>query len=342
MRAAIFHEFGGPDVIRVVDDFPDPEPGPGEVRVAVRATSLNYLDLWVRRGLPVETTMPHVGGADVAGVVESVGAGVSPELRGLRVVVDPSLDYDWFDGTSRGPGFRVRRLRLIGEHTDGALAELACVPAANLLEVPPEVAWEDVAAVGLVAVTAWRGLVGRGRLRPGERVLVTGASGGVSTMAVQIAGMAGATVHALTSGAANVAKVRSLGAHHVYDRLAGDWVRRLKGDTGGRGVDVVLDSVGEALWESNLRSLAVGGRLVSYGATTGAGATTEIRHLFWKQLSILGTTMGTPAEFREVMGLVFQGRLRPVVHEVLPLEEVARGHEMLEKGEVFGKLVVVP
>ncbi|HZD04595.1 MAG TPA: alcohol dehydrogenase catalytic domain-containing protein, partial [Longimicrobiales bacterium] len=149
MRAAIFHEYGGPEVVHV-GEMPDPEPAPGEVRIAVRASAMNHLDLWVRRGLPVETTMPHIGGADIAGVVEAIGAGVPAELSGLRVVVDPSLDYDTFDGTSRGPGFPSRSLRLIGEHTDGGFAQYACVPAANLLQVPDGVAWGDAAAAALV------------------------------------------------------------------------------------------------------------------------------------------------------------------------------------------------
>jgi NADPH:quinone reductase-like Zn-dependent oxidoreductase len=204
------------------------------------------------------------------------------------------------------------------------------------------VRFEDAAAAALVTVTAWHGLIVRGGLRAGERVLVTGASGGVGSMAVQVAALAGATVYAITSGEANVERVRKLGAQHVLDRAAGDWVKPLKETSQGRGVDVAFDSVGEAVWEAVLRSLAVRGRLVSYGATTGARGVTEIRHLFWKQLSILGSTMGSPADFRRAMGLVFEGRLRPIVHEVLPLEQARRAHELLEAGHVFGKLVLVP
>ncbi len=341
MRAALFHEFGGPEVLRV-EDVPTPEPGPGEVRLAVRAAAFNHLDLWVRRRLPIETTMPHIGGADVAGVVDAVGPGVETSAVGARVAVDPALDYEWYERRPRGEAFDDPPMRLLGEHTNGGFAEYAIVPARNLLQLPDGVSFETAAAAGLVAVTAWRGLMARGGLRAGEDVLVTGASGGVGTMAVQIAALAGARVHAVTSGPDNVARVEALGAHHAYDRTAGDWVRPLKERTGGRGVDVALDSVGAALWESVLRSLAVRGRLVSYGATTGANGTTEIRHLFWKQLSILGTTMGTPAEYRTVMQLVFQGHLKPVVHQVLSLDEVRAGHELLEAGDVFGKLVVKP
>jgi NADPH:quinone reductase-like Zn-dependent oxidoreductase len=339
MRAAVFAEHGGPEVVRI-EDVPVPEPGPGEVRLRVRAASLNHLDLWVRRGLPVETTMPHIGGADVAGEVQAVGPGVDPSWLGARVVADPALDYDWYErGTRSGDG---RRFRLLGEHTQGSLAELCVVPASNLVRLPAGFSYETAAAAGLVSVTAWHALVTRGALQAGETVLITGASGGVATMAIQIAGLLGARVLAVTSGSENVARVRALGAAVVYDRLKVDYARAVWSETRKRGVDVVLDSVGQALWTSNMRALAVRGRLVSYGATTGSKAETDLAQLFWKQLSILGTTMGSPDEFRTVMGLVFEEKLRPVIHEVLPLDQARRAHELLERGEVFGKLVLIP
>lgn len=340
MKAAIVSAHGGPEVVRIAD-VSEPQPGPGEARVAVKASSLNHLDLWVRRGLPHGPPLPHIGGSDVAGVVDAVGAGVDRALAGTRVVVDPSLDYDWYEGRE-GEGTAERPFRLIGEHTNGGLAEKVVVPAANLLELPDAVPFETAAAAALVFVTAWRGLITRGGLRAGERVLVTGASGGVGTAALEIARWRGATVFAVTNGKEKSERVRALGADFVYDRTAGDFSRELWKDTGKRGVHVVLDSVGEPLWESTVRSLAVSGRLVSYGATAGPHAKTDLRRLFWRQLSILGSTMGTPAEFREVMGLVFRGELKPVIHEVMPLEQARRAHEMLEAGEVFGKLVLVP
>lgn len=342
MRAALFSEFGPPSVVSV-QEVPVPEPGPGEVRIRVGASSMNHLDLWVRRGLPIETPMPHIGGSDIAGTVDALGAGVTGVEPGTRVVVDPSLHYDWYDGQDQGPGFDAPRLRLLGEHTQGGFAEYVVVPAGNLLSLPETVTFEAAAAAGLVFVTAWRGLMTRAGLRAGERVLVTGASGGVSTAAIQIARMAGATVYALTSGAENVERVKALGADVVYDRKrVDDFSRELWRDTGKKGVHVVLDAVGEAIWPQCLKALGVGGRLVSYGATTGPRGSTEIRVVFWKQLSILGSTMGTPAEFREVMRLVFSGHLQPVIHEVLPLDQAARAHELLEGGQVFGKLVLVP
>ncbi len=342
MRAAVFHENGGPEVLRL-EEVPTPEPGPGEVRIRVRAAAMNHLDLWVRRGLPnLQTTFPHVGGSDMAGEVDAVGPGVEGIELGTRVAVDPSLDYGWYDGEPSGAHIRPLRFRILGEHTWGGFAQYAVVPAANLLEVPEGVPWQVAAAAGLTGVTAWRGLVTRGGVRAGDRVLITGASGGVGTIAVQIAVLAGATVYAVTSGRDNVARVRDLGAHIVYDRIDEDFSKDLWKDTGRRGVNIVLDSVGEAMWEANLRALTVGGTLVTYGATTGHAGATDIRQVFWKQLSVVGTTMGTPAEYREVMHQVFKGRIAPVVHEALPLEEAARAHEMLESGDVFGKLVLLP
>lgn len=341
MRAALFSEYGDPEVVSV-GEVEIPEPGPGQVRIRVAAAAMNHLDLWIRRGLPIDHPMPHIGGSDMAGVVDELGPGVEGVEAGTRVVVDPSLGYRWYEGQARGPSFDDPSFRILGEHTHGGFAEYAVVPAENLLEVPEEVSLETAAAAGLVFVTAWRALVTRGRLRAGERVLITGGSGGVSTAAIQIARLAGARIFVVTSGAENVERVLELGADVAYDRTEVDFSREVWRDTGKRGVDLVLDAVGEAVWEQCLRSLAVRGRLVTYGATTGARGSTDIRLTFWKQLDIMGSTMGTPAEFREVMGLVFRGELEPVIHEVLPLGEARRAHEMLEDGRVFGKLVLKP
>lgn len=341
MKAAIFSEFGGPEVVRL-HDVEVPEPGPGEVRVAVRAAAMNHLDLWIRRGLPLQITMPHIGGSDIAGLVDAVGPGVEGIQAGTRVVVDPSLQYEWYQGPSSGPGLPGPEFRIIGEHTQGGFAEFCVVPAANLVEVPDGIPFEKAAAASLVGVTAWRALMVRGGLRAGESVLITGASGGVSTMAVQMARLAGARVFAVTKGAENVERTRALGAHVVYDREREDWARQVFKDTGREGVDLVLDSVGQAVWPSCLKALGVGGRLVTFGATTGAAGETEIRLVFWKQLSILGSTMGRPSDYRNAMRLVFDGKVDPVIHEVLPLAEARRAHEMLEAGEVFGKVVLKP
>ena len=340
MRAAVFHTSGGPEVL-AVDEMPTPQPGPGEVRIRVAASSLNHLDLWMRRGLPFEIPMPHIGGSDIAGTVDELGPGVSPAWEGKRVVVDPSLNYDWYR-LARLANTRSGPLEIIGEHTQGGFAEYAVAPAANLMEIPEGVSDEVAAAGALVGVTAWHGLMSRGGLRAGERVLVTGASGGVSTMAVQYARAAGAEVFAITSTEDGVRRVKELGADHVFDRTACDWAREVFGATGKRGIDLCLDSVGEAIWRDLVRALAVGGRLVTFGATTGANGMIDIRLLFWRQLSILGSTMGTPAEFRQAMNLVFAGVATPPIHSVLPLDEVRKAHELLEAGGVFGKIVLQP
>ena len=341
MRAAVFSKYGGPEVV-TVKKVPIPTPGPGEVRIKVEAASMNHLDLWVRRGLPIEITMPHIGGSDVAGVVDAVGPGVEGVPKGCRVVVDPSLDYAWYENQGRGASFDDPRFRILGEHTQGGFAEYTVVPAANLLEIPEGFSSTDAAAAGLVTVTAWRGLMTRAKLRAGESVLITGASGGVSTAAIQIAKLAGAKVYAVTSGARNMKRVAKLGADVVYDRNAEDFARAIWRDTNKRGVDVVLDAVGEAVWPQCLKALGIRGRLVSYGATTGARGSTEIRVLFWKQLDIMGSTMGTPTEFREAMRVVFDGHVKPVIHEVIPLKDARRAHEILEAGKAFGKLVITP
>jgi len=341
MRAAVFEDFGGPGVVEV-KKMPVPEPGPGEVRIKVEAAAMNHLDLWIRRGLPIETPMPHIGGSDMAGTVDAVGPGVDDVPLGTRVVVDPSLGYDWYDAQDRGESFDELPFRIIGEHTQGGFAEYAVVPAENLLEIPQGFPATEAAAAGLVFVTAWRALINRARLRAGESVLITGASGGVGTAAVQIARRAGAKVFAVTGGVENLTRTKALGADVVYDRFEVDFSREVWRDTYKRGVDVVFDTVGEEVWPRCLRTLSRGGRLVTSGATSGARGVTEIRLVFWKQLEILGSTMGTPAEFREVMRLVFDGVFDPVIQEVMPLSDARRAHEILEEGQIFGKLVLTP
>ena len=338
--AAVFHRNGGPEVVRV-EDVPIPRPGAAEFGIRVEASSMNHLDLWMRRGLPIEIPMPHIGGSDIAGTVEKAGVGAERAWIGRRVVVDPSIMYDWYR-LARIPGLDSEPFQVIGEHTQGGFAEFAVVPAANVVELPEGFPAATAAAAALAGVTAWRGLMSRGGLQEGERVLITGASGGVSSMAVQFANVAGAEVFAVTSSEENVRRVRALGAHHVFDRTTTDWGAEIHRMTGRKGVDLCLDSVGAAIWPQLLRGLAVSGRLVSFGATTGPAGQVDIRLLFWRQLSILGSTMGTRAEFREAMDMVFRGVVTPPVHAVLPLSEARRAHELLEAGKVFGKLVLAP
>ena len=338
MKAAIFHEHGGPEVIRV-EPVPVPEPGSGEVRLRVAAAALNHLDLWVRRGLPIETTMPHIGGSDICGRIDAIGDNAGEIDRDARYVVDPSVGCGACEYCARGDVPLCARYRIIGEHTQGGFAEYVIVPAANLYAVPDALPLEAAAAAPLTFLTAWRALTARARLQPGDTLLVTGASGGVATAAIQIGRHLGARVFAVTS-APHVERVRAIGADVVYDRAEVDFSKQLWRDTGKRGADVIVDSVGAAFFEQNVRALARGGRLVVYGATTGPTAQLDLRVAFWKQIEVIGTTMATPAEFRAVMDLIVRGELVPVVDEVLPLDAAREAHERLEAGSVFGKIVL--
>jgi len=341
MRAAIFHENGGPEVVRI-EDVPRPAAGPGQVLVRVRAAALNHLDLWVRRGIPIETTMPHVGGSDVAGVVEEVGEGARGVAVGERVVVDPSLSCGRCEWCASGEVPLCPDYRILGEHTDGGFTELLAVPAANVYRIPDDLSFEAAAALPVSYMTAWRAVLGRGRVRPGEDVLVLGASGGTASAAVQVAKLAGARVFAVTSGAENVARVRALGADVVYDRDDTDFSRQVFQDTGRRGVDVVVENVGEATWKGSVRALVRGGRLVCYGATTGPRGDIDLRVLFWKQVEIIGTTMASRPEFQAMLRAAFRGDLVPVIDSVMPLERAREAHERLEAGGQFGKIILVP
>jgi NADPH:quinone reductase-like Zn-dependent oxidoreductase len=339
MKAAIFRQHGGPEVIEIAD-VPKPSPGPGQILVAVRAAAMNHLDLWARRGLPtLELEFPHIGGSDIAGVIADIGDGVDGYQTGMRVLVNPSLWCGGCEWCQRGEESLCDSYRIIGEHIDGGFAEYVAVPAINVLPIPDDLSFEDAAAVPLVYQTAWRGLMNRGALMPGETVLVTGCSGGVSTAAIQIARLAGARVLGITSGAENVRRVKELGADLVVDRSDASFSKEIWKATDKRGVDVIFDSVGEQIWPDLTRLLARTGRLVVYGATTGPKGQIDIRLTFWKQLQVVGTTMSSREEFEEAMALVFQKELKPVIDVVLPLDKAREGHERLEAGNSFGKIV---
>lgn len=340
MKAAVFSTFGGADVLEI-EEVERPVPGPGEVLVRVGAAALNHLDIWVRKGLPIETTMPHIGGSDVAGTVEALGPGVTGVVTGTRVVVDPSISCGECEWCREGEEPLCLKYRILGEHTQGGFAEYVVVPARNLFAIPDGYPFERAAAAPLAFLTAWRALMTRARLREGESVLITGASGGVATAAIQIAKHAGARVFAVTS-TRWVEHVRKLGADVAYDRSSVDIARALADDTNKRGVDVIIDSVGSAMWQQNVRSLARGGRMVIYGGTTGPKVDIDVRALFWKQTSFLGSTMSNRTEFGTAMRHVFAGDFEPVVDSVMPLEKIREAHERLEAGDVFGKIVLIP
>jgi len=342
VKAAIFRKHGGTDELEVAE-VAQPVAQAGEVVLRVRAAALNHLDLWVRRGLPgIEIRLPHIGGSDIAGEVVEIGAGVEGVTEGARVVVNPGL----WDGTCewcmKGEHSLCVNYRIIGEHTDGGFAEYTAVPAANLAAIPDGFSFEEAAAVPLVFLTAWRALMTQARLRAGESILILGASGGAASASIQIAKLAGARVYAVTSSEEKAAQARALGADEVIDRTKEDFAKEVFKRTNRRGVDVVLENTGEETWEGSLRALARGGRLVTYGGTTGPNGNTNIPLLFWKQIQIIGSTMGTADEFATVMRLVWERRLRPVVDRVLPLDQIKEAHETLEAGEQFGKIVLTP
>ncbi|MBI2570113.1 MAG: zinc-binding dehydrogenase [Candidatus Schekmanbacteria bacterium] len=342
MRAGVFFEHGSPEVMQVAE-VPDPCAGRDGVLVRIRAAALNHLDLWIRRGIDLELSYPHIGGADIAGEIADLGSEVSPAWKlapGDRVLINPSLWCGQCEWCQRGEHSLCAGFRIVGEHVNGGFAEHVVVPPGNVHKIPAWMSYPEAAAVPLVYQTAWRGLMTQGGLRAGETVLVTGASGGVASAAIQIAHLAGARVYAVTKGEERVEAARRLGADVVYDRGIEDWCSTLWADTGRRGVDVVVDSVGAAHWRQCLRSLARGGRLVTYGATTGPFADTDVRLVFWKQIRIIGSTMASASEFHKVLELVFARRLQPVIDRSFALEDIRAAHEYLEDGGQFGKVMI--
>jgi zinc-binding alcohol dehydrogenase/oxidoreductase len=322
VKAVRIHEDGGPEVLRY-EDVADPQPDAGEVLIRLRAASLNHLDIWLRRGLP-SVPKPRILGADGAGVVAGVGEGVDGFGEGARVVLNPGLD----DGG-----------RIVGEHMDGTHAELIAIPADYVHALPDGISFEEAAAFPLVFVTAYRMLVTRAALRPGEWVLVWGVGSGVATASLSIAKALGANVVVTSTSDEKLARARELGADAALrtDEDVGAAVKEL---TEGRGVDLVVEHIGEATWKTSLQAVGRGGRITVCGATSGPNPPANLHRIFWKQLTVLGSTMGTREDFRGVYELVTTGRVSPVVDRVFPLAEAATAHEYLENGRQFGKVVL--
>ena len=342
MKALYFEQHGGLDVIRH-GEVPDPQPGAGEAVVRVRACALNFLDIWVRRGWPgLNLAMPHWCGADVSGEVAAVGEGVSSWQVGRRVVIDPGINPGEDEFTRRGEHSVSPDYHVLGEHMRGGAAEYVVVPAENLAALPDGIGHPEAAAPLLVGLTAWRMLIHRAGLRAGESVLVVGAGGGVNSMAIQIAKLAGALVYAVAGDAAKAEKAAALGADEVIDRSESDWGRKVRKLTGRRGVDVVVDNVGRATLATSMQAVSRGGRIVVVGNTSGPKAEIDIRFIFGKQIGIIGSTMGSHQDFREVTGLLWAGKLKPVIDRVMPLEEGVEAYRRMEAGEQFGKIVLIP
>jgi NADPH:quinone reductase-like Zn-dependent oxidoreductase len=342
LRAVVFERHGGPEVLELRSDVPEPVLAHGHVLVDVRACSVNYLDVWTRRGLPYAIEMPHILGNDVAGVVAAVGEGVEHVQAGDAVMLAPGAGCNHCRACLEGDDNQCLRYDLFGLRKQGGYAERVLAPARNCFPKPAHLTFEEAASMPLVFLTAWHMLVGRAGLRAGETVLVLAAGSGVGTAAVQIAKMLGATVIATASTDAKLERARDLGADQAVNYEREDFAAEARRLTGKRGVDVVFEHTGQATWEKSLAALARGGRLVTCGATSGFDGRTDLRALFAKHLTILGSYMGRLAEFDTVVGHIRDRRLRPVIDRALPLGEARAAHEAIERREQFGKIVLVP
>ena len=342
MKATIFRQHGGPEVLEYTD-FPDPSIRPNEVLVEVKACALNHLDIFVRNGMPgIEIPLPHILGNDVAGVVREVGELVSWGKPGDEVMVQPGVSCGHCEACLSGQDNLCREYDMIGYRRNGGYAELVAVPGVNIIPKLAALSWEEAAALPLVTVTAWHMLVTRANVQPGEDVLVHAAGSGVGSIAIQIAKLRGARVLATASSDDKLAKARELGADETINYSRDDWPKEVKRLTNRRGVDVVVEHTGAATWPGSIVSLKNNGRLVTCGATSGYDARTDLRQVFYRHLTLLGSFMGSKAELLEAMKFVAQGKIRAVVDRALPLSEARQAHELMETRGQFGKIVLNP
>jgi len=325
VKAVRIHEDGGPEVLRY-EDAPDPEAGDDEVLIRLRAASLNHLDVWVRKGLP-SAPKPRILGADGAGTVEWFGDAVSGFEAGQRVVINPGV-------IANG------RMHVVGEAMDGTHAELVAIPARNVYPIPDELSFEEAAAFPLVFETAYRMLATKAGLDAGETVFVWGIGGGVASASLVLGKALGARVIVTSSSSEKLARARELGADETIDHASEDVRARMKELTGGRGADVVVETVGDATWKTSLEVAAQQGRIVVCGATSGPNPPAGLHRIWWKELAVIGSTMGSAADFEACLELVTSGRARPVIDEVFPLSDVRAAHERLESGRQLGKIVL--
>ncbi len=340
MHAARIHEHGGPEVLKY-ESVPNPEPKEGEVVVQIRASAMNHLDLWVRRGIP-GVPLPMILGSDGAGVISEVGDGVTQFKVGDEVCIQPLTYCGQCRFCTRGQENYCNQMGIFGETRDGTNCEYIAVPEQNVRLKPEHLSFEEAAAFPLTSQTAYGMLVRRAKIEPGETVFVWGAGSGVGTMAVQIAKVNGCRVIATGGNDEKRAHAESIGADFVLDHYQDDIANSVKEFTEGRGADVVFEHVGKATWKTSLRILGKGGRLVTCGATTGPIVDIDIRHLFFKQQTLIGSTMGDVAAFDDCLTLVSEGKIKPVVDRAFPLREIKQAHEHLENGTQIGKVILVP
>jgi len=341
MKASVLREHGGPDVLRI-EDLPTPEPGPGEVRVRVRAVALNHLDIWVRRGGPAfHLEYPHRLGSDIAGIVDAIGAGVTV-TAGTKVVVQPGLSCGKCGACLGGHDNLCRFYKILGENTQGGYAEYIVVPEVNIAPYPERLDFVHAAASILPFLTAWQMVVHKARVAPGDVVLVQGAGSGIGVAAIQIAKLYGARVIATAGTDAKLERAKALGADEGINYTTADFAAVARTLTGKRGVDAVIEHVGGDTFVGSIKAVRTGGRIVTCGATAGFHPAIDLRHIFFRQLEVLGSTMGSKADLLAVLAHVAAGRLSPVVDRVLPLAQAADAHRVLEQRAAFGRVVLEP
>lgn len=341
MKAVIFEKHGGPEVLSFTD-VADPKINAHEVLVEVRACALNHLDVWVRNGLPgIKIPLPHILGNDIAGVVREVGELITWVNVSDEVMIQPGVSCGHCAECLAGRDNMCDEYDIIGYRRDGGYAELVSVPGVNVIPRPKNLSWPEAAALPLVTLTAWHMLVKRAHVQPGEDVLVHAAGSGVGSLGIQIAKLHGARVIATAGSEDKLQKARELGADETINYSNDDWPKQVKRLTGGRGVDVVFEHTGETTWPGSILSLKKGGRLVTCGATSGFDARTDLRHVFYRHLTILGSMMGSKADLLAAMKFIESGQVRAVVDRTLPLAEARRAHELMEDRAQFGKLVLV-
>ena len=341
MRAVIFEQHGGPEVLKLAD-VSAPQVKSNEVLVEVRACALNHLDVWVRSGLPgIKIPLPHILGCDVAGIVREVGELVTWVNAGDEVMIQPGVSCGHCAECLAGRDNMCDEYDIIGYRRDGGYAELVAVPGVNVIPKPKSLNWPEAAALPLVTLTAWHMLVARANVQPGEDVLVHAAGSGVGSLGIQIAKLRGARVIATASSDAKLAKARELGADETINYSSDDWPKQVKRLTGGRGAGVAFEHTGAVTWPGSILSLRKGGRLVTCGATSGYDARTDLRHVFYRHLTILGSMMGSKADLLAAMRFIESGQIRAVVDRTLPLAEARKAHELMEDRAQFGKLVLL-
>lgn len=340
MKAVFFQKHGGNEVLEY-GEREEPRAGPGEVRIAIRAAALNHLDIFVRDGIP-GVPLPQIPGADGAGIVDAIGEGVRGFAAGDRVLIQPGLYCADCEFCRRGEQSICVTYKIVGEHVPGTFAEKVVVPARNVFPIPERLSFGEAAAFPLVYQTAWRMVLTRGDLRPGQTVLLHGGGGGVGGAVLEIAKLVGGRVFATTSGEEKARRLSEAGTEVVFDYTKQDIAREIRALTDKRGVDLVVDCVGEKTWMTSLKCAANGGRIVTCGATTGPNPKEEIRLIFWKGLSILGSTMASDGEFRTMLSAVAAGKLTPRIDSTFAFSRAREAYERMERGDQYGKIVLVP